>query len=71
MLAKLLGEISVDGYVFRVDLRLRPFGSAGQVALSFSAMEQYYQREGRDWETLRVDQERCGPSRAISSRASG
>ncbi len=50
LLAKLLGEITVDGYVFRVDLRLRPFGSAGRVALSFSAMEQYYQREGRDWE---------------------
>jgi len=29
---------------------LRPFGSAGRVALSFAAMEQYYQREGRDWE---------------------
>jgi glutamate-ammonia-ligase adenylyltransferase len=50
MIAKLLGEISVDGYAFRVDLRLRPFGSAGRVALSFAAMEQYYQREGRDWE---------------------
>ena len=50
VLVKLLAEISVDGYVFRVDLRLRPFGSAGRVALSFAAMEQYYQREGRDWE---------------------
>ena len=50
LLVKLLAEISVDGYVFRVDLRLRPFGSAGRVALSFAAMEQYYQREGRDWE---------------------
>ena len=49
-LVKLLAEITVDGYVFRVDLRLRPFGSAGRVALSFAAMEQYYQREGRDWE---------------------
>ena len=49
-IAKLLGEITVDGYAFRVDLRLRPFGSAGRVALSFAAMEQYYQREGRDWE---------------------
>ncbi|MCB1640936.1 MAG: glutamine-synthetase adenylyltransferase, partial [Xanthomonadales bacterium] len=38
------------GYCFRVDLRLRPFGSAGRLALSFDAMEQYYQREGRDWE---------------------
>jgi len=50
LLVKLLAEISADGYVFRVDLRLRPFGSAGRVALSFAAMEQYYQREGRDWE---------------------
>ncbi|HEY7871352.1 MAG TPA: glutamine-synthetase adenylyltransferase, partial [Rudaea sp.] len=50
LLVKLLAEITVDGYVFRVDLRLRPFGNAGRVALSFAAMEQYYQREGRDWE---------------------
>jgi glutamate-ammonia-ligase adenylyltransferase len=50
LLVKLLAEISVDGYAFRVDLRLRPFGTAGRVALSFAAMEQYYQREGRDWE---------------------
>ena len=39
-----------DGFVFRVDMRLRPFGSAGRLALSLAAMEQYYQREGRDWE---------------------
>jgi len=50
LLVKLLAQITSDGYVFRVDLRLRPFGSAGRVALSFAAMEQYYQREGRDWE---------------------
>jgi len=35
---------------YRVDLRLRPFGQSGPTALSFDAMEQYYQREGRDWE---------------------
>lgn len=49
-MVKLLAEVSVDGYVYRVDLRLRPFGNAGRVALSFAAMEQYYQREGRNWE---------------------
>lgn len=49
-LAKLLDEVTVDGFCHRVDLRLRPFGSAGRVALSFAAMEQYFQREGRDWE---------------------
>ncbi|MEO6966912.1 MAG: glutamine-synthetase adenylyltransferase, partial [Rhodanobacteraceae bacterium] len=47
---RLLSETSRDGIVARVDLRLRPFGEAGPVAASFAAMEQYYQREGRDWE---------------------
>ncbi len=49
-LAKLLDEVTADGFCHRVDLRLRPFGNAGRVALSFDAMEQYFQREGRDWE---------------------
>ena len=49
-LAKLLDEVTGDGFCHRVDLRLRPFGNAGRVALSFNAMEQYFQREGRDWE---------------------
>ncbi|MFC4821972.1 bifunctional [glutamate--ammonia ligase]-adenylyl-L-tyrosine phosphorylase/[glutamate--ammonia-ligase] adenylyltransferase [Dokdonella ginsengisoli] len=49
-LVALLADHDADGYVYRVDLRLRPFGSAGRVALSFAAMEQYFQREGRDWE---------------------
>ena len=49
-LAKLLDEVTADGFCHRVDLRLRPFGNAGRVALSFAAMEQYFQREGRDWE---------------------
>jgi glutamate-ammonia-ligase adenylyltransferase len=45
-----LNQHTADGFVYRVDLRLRPFGEAGRIALSFNAMEQYYQREGRDWE---------------------
>ncbi|MCE3005009.1 MAG: glutamine-synthetase adenylyltransferase, partial [Xanthomonadaceae bacterium] len=49
-LAQLLGETTADGFCYRVDLRLRPFGSVGRMALSFAAMEHYYQREGRDWE---------------------
>jgi glutamate-ammonia-ligase adenylyltransferase len=47
---RLLTEATADGIAARVDLRLRPFGDAGPVAASFAAMEQYYQREGRDWE---------------------
>ena len=49
-LAQVLSEVTADGYVYRVDLRLRPHGEAGRLALSFAAMEDYYQREGRDWE---------------------
>ncbi len=45
-----LSEAGTQGIAARVDLRLRPFGEAGPVAASFAAMEQYYQREGRDWE---------------------
>lgn len=49
-LAQLLNEPTVDGFSHRVDLRLRPFGDSGRLALSFDAMEAYFQREGRDWE---------------------
>lgn len=49
-LARLLDEPTVDGFCHRVDLRLRPFGNAGRVAMSFAALELYFQREGRDWE---------------------
>ncbi len=49
-LAQLLSEMTADGFSHRVDLRLRPFGNAGRIALSFSAMEEYFQRDGRDWE---------------------
>ena len=50
LLVRLLNEPTDDGICARVDLRLRPFGNAGRPALSFAAMEQYYQSEGRDWE---------------------
>ncbi|MEP6897064.1 MAG: bifunctional [glutamate--ammonia ligase]-adenylyl-L-tyrosine phosphorylase/[glutamate--ammonia-ligase] adenylyltransferase [Rhodanobacter sp.] len=49
-LVRLLNETTMDGICARVDLRLRPFGNSGRLALSFAAMEQYYQNEGRDWE---------------------
>ena len=45
-----LDQMTVDGFVFRVDMRLRPYGESGALALNFSAMEQYYQDQGRDWE---------------------
>jgi len=45
-----LAEFTEDGFCFRVDTRLRPFGDSGPLTSSLAAMEQYYQREGRDWE---------------------
>ena len=45
-----LSDITEDGFCFRVDTRLRPFGDSGPLTSSLAAMEQYYQREGRDWE---------------------
>ena len=49
-LVRALDETTVDGFVFRVDTRLRPFGDAGPLAMSFTAMEYYYQDQAREWE---------------------
>ena len=49
-LVKVLGEQTADGFVYRVDMRLRPFGTQGPLVLSFDALEEYYQTHGRDWE---------------------
>ncbi|MEO2268286.1 bifunctional [glutamate--ammonia ligase]-adenylyl-L-tyrosine phosphorylase/[glutamate--ammonia-ligase] adenylyltransferase [Pseudoalteromonas sp. YIC-656] len=45
-----LDQHTVDGRVFRVDMRLRPFGDSGPLVMSFVAMEDYYQEQGREWE---------------------
>jgi len=45
-----LNDNTAEGFVFRVDMRLRPNGASGPLALSFAAMEYYYQTHGRDWE---------------------
>lgn len=45
-----LHHTSADGHVFRVDMRLRPLGDSGPLVMSFAAMENYYQEQGRDWE---------------------
>ncbi len=46
----LLDEKTVDGFVFRIDTRLRPFGDSGPPVVSFSALESYLLQHGRDWE---------------------
>ena len=49
-MARLLQQRTADGYVFRVDLRLRPDPASTQVAMSTAAALHYYEREGRTWE---------------------
>jgi glutamate-ammonia-ligase adenylyltransferase len=45
-----LSERTPEGFVFRVDMRLRPFGGSGPLVTTFDGMETYYQSHGRDWE---------------------
>ena len=49
-LIKALNQKTVDGFVFRVDMRLRPFGQSGPLVVSYHALEDYYARHGREWE---------------------
>ncbi len=49
-LVKVLDDITVDGFVFRTDIRLRPFGDSGAVIMTFDGMENYYLTQAREWE---------------------
>jgi [glutamine synthetase] adenylyltransferase / [glutamine synthetase]-adenylyl-L-tyrosine phosphorylase len=49
-LIQALDNVTTDGFVFRVDMRLRPFGDSGALVSCFDAMEDYYQTQGREWE---------------------
>jgi len=46
----LLDEVTADGFVYRVDTRLRPFGASGPPVTSFAALESYLLQHGRGWE---------------------
>jgi glutamate-ammonia-ligase adenylyltransferase len=45
-----LDQVTAEGFVFRVDMRLRPYGESGALVHNFTALEEYYQDQGRDWE---------------------
>jgi glutamate-ammonia-ligase adenylyltransferase len=49
-LIQILSQRTADGFVFRVDMRLRPYGSSGPLACSFDALDQYFVSQGREWE---------------------
>ena len=46
----LIGDATEHGFVFRVDLALRPHGNSGPAAISLGALEEYFQAQGREWE---------------------
>ena len=56
---------TAEGFVFRVDMRLRPYGDSGALVLDYDAMEQYYQQQGRDWERYAMIKARliCGDAK--------
>jgi len=49
-LIQVIDNPTSNGFVFRVDMRLRPYGESGGLVQSFSALEDYYQYQGREWE---------------------
>jgi glutamate-ammonia-ligase adenylyltransferase len=49
-LIRLLDELTEDGFAFRVDMRLRPYGDAGPIVASFEFLEHYFVTQGREWE---------------------
>jgi len=68
-LVKLLQERTEDGYVFRVDLRLRPDPSSTQIAISTEAALDYYESRGRNWERAALIKARpCAGDRAAGEK---
>ncbi|MCZ6559818.1 MAG: bifunctional [glutamate--ammonia ligase]-adenylyl-L-tyrosine phosphorylase/[glutamate--ammonia-ligase] adenylyltransferase [Gammaproteobacteria bacterium] len=62
----LLDEVTEQGRVYRMDMRLRPFGDAGPLVLSFNALEIYLQENGRDWERYAYVKARAVTGAALS-----
>jgi glutamate-ammonia-ligase adenylyltransferase len=50
LVIKMLDAVTPDGFVFRVDMRLRPYGDSGALVCNYDSLELYYQEQGREWE---------------------
>ena len=65
----LIGETTEDGFVFRVDLALRPNGKSGPPVVSLAMLEEYFQVQGREWERFAWLKSRVvAPRNAVTSR---
>ena len=67
-LIQLLGNRTEHGFVYRVDMRLRPYGDSGPLVANFDALADYYQSQGREWERYAMIKARpvAGPEKAAS-----
>lgn len=57
-LINILSRVTADGFVFRVDMRLRPYGSSGALVCSNKSIVSYYQSQGREWERFALSKAR-------------
>ncbi|MGY6215614.1 bifunctional [glutamate--ammonia ligase]-adenylyl-L-tyrosine phosphorylase/[glutamate--ammonia-ligase] adenylyltransferase [Methylolobus aquaticus] len=67
-LIQLLDETTDAGFVFRVDMRLRPFGDSGPLVMSFDALELYFQTQAREWERYAMVKARVIAGDSVSTR---
>lgn len=58
-LIKTMDKVNAEGFVFRMDMRLRPYGQSGPLVQSFNACELYYAKQGREWERYAMIKARC------------
>ena len=67
-LIRVLDSQTEHGFVFRVDMRLRPYGDSGPLAANFDALADYYQLQGREWERYAMIKARpvAGPEPAAA-----
>jgi glutamate-ammonia-ligase adenylyltransferase len=67
-LIRVLGDHTEHGFVFRVDMRLRPYGDSGPLVVNFDALADYYQLQGREWERYAMIKARpvAGPAKAAT-----
>ena len=64
-----LNDVTADGYVFRVDMRLRPYGENGPLVMSFAMLKEYLITQGREWERYAWIKSRviAGPCTKVST----
>ncbi len=66
-LIQALDNSTIDGFVFRTDMRLRPYGESGPLVMNFASIEEYYQDQGRDWERYAMVKARIITSEGLPS----